>query len=693
MSQKNQVKNSLSPKKKPPKSKTKPQKAHKATIKNTSKSAVKSKTLLQNKTKIPQNSLSNPHNQCTRNTSNDSDSLDSSDEEVLIRTGDVPENWYDGFEHFGYDINSKKVIKQEKEDEIEKFIKKANDKNWWRNIYDAKNNSSVYLSDKDLEMINRIRAHKFADKKVTEDDYFEDDIPYQVHPLSNHKRSKSSFGFSKSERKTINRLIYLYKNGLMPLDSDEEKKKKKLLEEPYDIWAFENEDENDLLKYRPGYGFEAPKRELPTTEESYNVGEKDGVLRRIPRYEKLIDEELERCCDLFLAARSVKKKLDIKEEDLMPKLPKPEELRPFPTKETIIYKGHQSAVRQLCCDYDNDILISSDDGNFVFFWDIQSTKIVAKVDLNEKVKCIRISEYLHLVVICTVSNIYFILPKYIPENERQITLELSREKIIPKIKEKYGENDVKNEEKDEKNETKNDAFVWKVPEKGTKEWKNNVLFYMHFTQGVVKDVVWHSKGDYFSTITKNNQGKVLLYVHSLTKMSYQVPFNKIKGNITCCSFHPTKPHFIVSTSSNIFIYNLQKQELIRKFVSNLSSINKIAVHQEGEDLVAGDKSGKVAWFQLELSSKPYKQMDYHQDKIKSVDFCKDYPLFLSASKNGKLVVYYSKVYNEELKDPLIVPLKVLKADSNKTQFTSAVFHPEQPWIFCGQSNGIIKMWA
>ena len=110
--------------------------------------------------------------------SNSSD--DSSDEEVLVRTGDVPDNWYDGMEHVGYDINSQKVMKNKEEDEVEKFIKKANDKNWWREIYDSKNNSSVYLSDKDLEIINRIRKGKFANKKVGEEDYFEDDLPYQI---------------------------------------------------------------------------------------------------------------------------------------------------------------------------------------------------------------------------------------------------------------------------------------------------------------------------------------------------------------------------------------------------------------------------------------------------------------------------------------------------------------------------------
>ena len=253
--------------------------------------------------------------------SNSSD--DSSDEEVLVRTGDVPENWYDGMEHVGYDINSNKVLKNREEDEVEKFIKKANDKNWWREIYDSKNNSSVYLSDKDLEIINRIRQGKFANKKVGEDDYFEDDLPYQIHPMSNQIPSKKKFGFSRNEQKTINRLVYLYKNGLMPMEND--------------IWEFE--DEQDLSQYRPGFGYQIPRRDLPDNEESYNTKDnKDGgILRRIPRYDNLIEEELERCCDLFLSARTIRKKLDLKENDVLPDLPKPEELRPFPTKECMVY--------------------------------------------------------------------------------------------------------------------------------------------------------------------------------------------------------------------------------------------------------------------------------------------------------------------------------------------------------------------
>ena len=632
--------------------------------------------------------------------SNSSD--DSSDEEVLVRTGDVPDNWYDGMEHVGYDINSQKVMKNKEEDEVEKFIKKASDKNWWREIYDSKNNSSVYLSDKDLEIINRIRQGKMANKSVGEDDYFEDDLPYQIHPMSNQIPSKKKFGFSRNEQKTINRLVYLYKNGLMPME-----KPKKTPPKLYDIWEFE--DQNDLSQYRPGFGYQIPKRDLPENDESYNPkdNKENGILRRIPRYDNLIEEELERCCDLFLSARTIRKKLDLKENDILPDLPKPEELRPFPTKECMVYKGHESSIRDICCDPNGNVLISADNGNLVFFWDIMTGKIITKFDLKEKVRNININKFLKLVIICTETHIFFFLPKYLEKKYKEEILILIKEKIYPKInanKKVKSEENKDNKETKENNITINDSFVWHIPKPGSKKEKQGVLFYLKWTQGVIKNLVWHNKGDYFATLSKNAQGKTQVYIHSLTKMTHQLPISHIKGNANCISFHPNKPYFIVATNSNIFIYNLQKQELSRKFISNLNTINKISLHKNGNDLIAGDKSGKVAWFQLELSSKPFKLMDYHQDKIKSVEFNNNFPLFLSCSRNGKLVVYYGKVNEEELIDPLIVPLKVLKINNNEKKdeeknviknnlFTCACFHPKQIWIFSGGEDGKIRMWC
>lgn len=52
------------------------------------------------------------------------DSDDSSDEEVLIRTGNVPEHWYDLYEHQGYTVKGEKVAKLPEQDELEKFVER-----------------------------------------------------------------------------------------------------------------------------------------------------------------------------------------------------------------------------------------------------------------------------------------------------------------------------------------------------------------------------------------------------------------------------------------------------------------------------------------------------------------------------------------------------------------------------------------
>ena len=46
------------------------------------------------------------------------DSDDSSDEEVLLRTGNIPKHWYDLYDHKGYGVKGKQVEKMVSADEL-----------------------------------------------------------------------------------------------------------------------------------------------------------------------------------------------------------------------------------------------------------------------------------------------------------------------------------------------------------------------------------------------------------------------------------------------------------------------------------------------------------------------------------------------------------------------------------------------
>lgn len=96
------------------------------------------------------------------------DSDDSSDEENLLRVGNVPKEWYDLYDHKGYGVSGKQVEKMPEKDEITKFVEKANDPHWWRTITDDLNNKEVRLSRGDLEMLMRLRKGKVAAKDFDE---------------------------------------------------------------------------------------------------------------------------------------------------------------------------------------------------------------------------------------------------------------------------------------------------------------------------------------------------------------------------------------------------------------------------------------------------------------------------------------------------------------------------------------------
>lgn len=54
-------------------------------------------------------------------------------------------------------------------------------------------------------------------------------------------------------------------------------------------------------------------------------------------------------------------KLMIEPEDLLPQLPNPKELQPFPTVLSMIYKGHTDMIRTLTVDAKGQYLASGSD--------------------------------------------------------------------------------------------------------------------------------------------------------------------------------------------------------------------------------------------------------------------------------------------------------------------------------------------
>lgn len=93
-----------------------------------------------------------------------------------------------------------------------------------------------------------------------------------------------------------------------------------------------------------------------------------GKMRHIPYYDKLIQERFQRCLDLYLCPRVKKRKLNIDPDILLPTLPSPSLMKPFPTSLNILYSKHASPVKSIAVCPLGAFFISGDASGVVIVW-------------------------------------------------------------------------------------------------------------------------------------------------------------------------------------------------------------------------------------------------------------------------------------------------------------------------------------
>lgn len=214
----------------------------------------------------------------------------------------------------------------------------------------------------------------------------------------------------------------------------------------------------------------------------------------------------------------------------------------------------------------------------------------------------------------------------------------------------------------------------------------------HFKE--IKQVAWHGRGDYFATVMPEAANRSVL-IHQLSKRRSQFPFSKSKGLIQCVLFHPVKPCLFVATQRHVRVYDLVKQELLKKLFPSCKWISSMAIHPKGDNLLVATYEKKMMWFDLDLSTRPYQQLKLHHSAIRNVAFHLRYPLFASASDDRSVIVSHGMVYNDLLQNPLIVPLRRLEHHERVNDFGAfdVVFHPTQPWLFSSGADNTVRLYT
>lgn len=646
----------------------------------------------------------------TKNMSRDEDEYeyDSSDEEDIPNTvGNVPMKWYDDYDHLGYNWDGKKIPKPEKGDELDNFLKRMEDPDFWRTIKDAQTGQNITLSEADIDLIVRIQKQKVPDVQFDEYapwvDWFTSEV--MKTPLRKFPEHKRSFLPSKIEARKVSKLVHALKMGWMKSTAEMQKDREKN-EGPQFYMLWQSDDQAEEMR-RIHKHIQAPKRHLPGHAESYNppseylfdnkelkewnklkttpwkrklhfIPQKYNSLREVPAYSRYIKERFQRCLDLYLCPRALKMRLTIEPEALVPQLPSPKDLQPFPTTMFMVFKGHTDMVRSITAEPSGQFIASGGDDMLLKIWEVNTGRCLKTVPCGGVIRSVAWcpNQAISLIAVTADKKILLINPGVGDDLIINKTDQLME--IIPQS-EKIVSDRVQS------------AVQWEQVEK--EHWTIGIRIILNNFK-TVKQITWHGKGDYFATVMPDGQNRSVL-INQLSKRKSQLPFSKSKGLIQCVLFHPIKPYLFVATQRNVRIYDLVKQEMVKKLLSNSQWISTMAIHPGGDNVLVATYDRKMLWFDLDLSTKPYQTLRLHGTGVRAVAFHKRYPLFASGADDRGLIVSHGMVYNDLLQNPLIVPLKRLHNHESYNDFgiLDVMFHPIEPWIFSAGADSTIRMYT
>ncbi|KAK2920533.1 hypothetical protein Q8A73_000018 [Channa argus] len=624
---------------------------------------------------------------------------DSSDEEDIRNTvGNIPMEWYKDFPHIGYNLDGKKIYKPiRNKDELDEFLDKMENPDYWKTVHDKKTGSDIVLSDEQVELVNRLQKGQFGDLNFNEYqpsvDFFSNDV--MIHPVTNRPADKRSFIPSLIEKEKVSKLVHAIKMGWIKPRRVEDNSKGCY----YDLWA--SEDSSLLEKHK--MHLPAPKIPLPGHQESYNpppeylfteeeralwdqqdpfdrklpyVPMRFSSLRHVPAFPRFIHERFERCLDLYLCPRQRKMRVNVNPEDLIPKLPKPKDLQPFPTTQSLVYRGHSGLVRSISVSPSGQWLASGSDDGSVRFWEVHSSRCMKTVHVGGAVKNVtwNPNPSVCLLAIALDSVVLILAPSL---GDRQVVS--SSDRLLAGQQEAEPADGA-------------GPVVWTEAER--EDLNQGIRLRIQHPKAV-HQVAWHAKGDYLASVMPDHSSHLQVFIHQLSRRRSQNPFKRNKGLVQCVSFHPFRPYFFVATQRSVRIYNLVKQEMSKKLQANSKWISSMAVHPGGDHVICGSYDCRLSWFDLDLSTKPYKMLRHHKKAVRGVAYHRAYPLFASASDDGSVIVCHGMVYNDLLQNPLIVPVKVLRGHviTHDLGALDVTFHPTQPWVFSSGADATIRLFT
>jgi ribosome biogenesis protein ERB1 len=695
------------------------------------------------------------------------DDLESDDELPVNTVGNVPKAWYDGMDHVGYGLDGEKVARPVRRDGIDRFLAAQDDPHYRWTFWDEEAGEEVTLTKRDLQLLTRIHsgaaAHPEASMYVELTDIYS--AEKELHPLnSDPYEPKRRFLPSKWEGQRINRIAKAIREGRM---ARAEAAAKRELPPVYLLWGEDGAALDHLPRSKAPPPIPAPKQALPGHAASYNppseylltpaeeaawkeahpserpygldfIPRKYASLRHVPLYAPGARERFERLLDLYLCPRATRKREDADPEALLPKLPDPSRLKPFPSAVAVDFPGHTGRVRSLSFDPTGQYLATGSDDGTARVWEVATGRCLHSWALGGPVGCVAWCPHPDVQVVAAVtgSSLVLVYPGTCTPANAQATFDAltgarrsssgggdqGAAAAAGGKRGRAGEAAAAAGADDSGDDSDGAAAEKKAPALRTCVWRaaagapalasaddllpplpgddcaavtasGPVVTVEH--TGTLRQVVWHRKGDYVATVAPQ-AGAGAVMIHQLTRAASQCPLASVKGQPQAVSFHPSKPLFYVANQRTVRVYHLTQQVLVSKLESGAKWISSLAVHPTGDHVLLGSYDGRVVWFDTELSSKPFRTLRYHAKGVRKAAFhAGGPPLMATASDDGSVHVFHARVFNDFTNNPLLVPVKILRGHAVTSEglgVLDCAFHPTLPWLATAGADGGVKLW-
>ncbi|KAJ5772865.1 hypothetical protein N7457_007761 [Penicillium paradoxum] len=634
--------------------------------------------------------------------------------------GDIPLKFYDEYPHIGYDINGKKIMRPAKGEALDALLDSIEIPKGWTGLTDPQTGKPLKLSQDELELLRKVQMNEVPSEGY---DPYEPLVEWftsekEIMPLSAAPEPKRRFVPSKHEQKRVMKLVKAIREGrILPYKAPEDREDKEEELINYDLWADEVERPDHVMHIPapklPPPELPPPPEYLPDNKERKEWEQTDpedrekdflpndfGSLRRVPGYDNFVQEKFERCLDLYLAPRVRRSKLNIDPESLLPKLPSPEELKPFPTACATVFRGHKGRVRSVNVDPTGIWLATGGDDGTVRVWELLTGRQLwsAKLSDDEAINTVRWRPGKDAVILAATAgdDIFLAVPPIVDPEIEKASLDIldagwgfAASKPTPNASEEG---------------KKSAPPTWIRPSAALLDAGVCVVIPLRY---VPKTISWHRRGDYFVTVCSgaSTPASLAISIHTVSKHLTQFPFRRrLKGGgpPQTAHFHPSKPILFVANQRSIRAYDLSRQLLVKILQPGARWISSFDIHPTsssasgGDNIIVGSYDRRLLWHDLDLSQRPYKTLRYHRKAIRAVKFHPSgrYPLFADASDDGSLQIFHGSVTGDMLSNATIVPLKVLRGHkiTGELGVLDIDWHPREAWAVSAGADGTCRLW-